>query len=74
MDAVIMNPTPTHSNKRLRINFATQVASGPPVIVLFVNDPELLHFSYRRYLENKCREAFSFEGTPLRIVARKKNE
>ncbi|WP_240377095.1 ribosome biogenesis GTPase Der [Bacillus piscicola] len=74
MDAVAMNPTPTENNKRLRINYATQVAVAPPVIVLFVNDPELLHFSYRRYLENKLREAFHFEGTPLKIYARKKND
>ncbi|MFB4163434.1 ribosome biogenesis GTPase Der [Alteribacillus sp. JSM 102045] len=74
MDAVIMNPTPTENNRRLRINYATQVAVAPPTIVLFVNDPELLHFSYERYLENKLREAFHFEGTPLKIIARKKNE
>ncbi|SDH08132.1 GTP-binding protein [Alteribacillus persepolensis] len=74
MDAVVMNPTPTENNRRLRINYATQVAVAPPAIVLFVNDPELLHFSYRRYLENKLREAFHFEGTPLKIIPRQKNE
>ncbi|SFE33661.1 ribosome biogenesis GTPase Der [Alteribacillus iranensis] len=74
MDAVIMNPTPTENNKRLRINYATQVAVAPPTIVLFVNEPELMHFSYRRYLENKLREAFHFEGTPIKIIARKKND
>ncbi|WP_026700970.1 ribosome biogenesis GTPase Der [Salibacterium aidingense] len=74
LDAVIMNPTPTESNRRLRINYATQVAVGPPTIVLFVNDPELLHFSYRRYLENKLREAFHFEATPIKIIARRKSD
>ncbi|WP_026676938.1 ribosome biogenesis GTPase Der [Fictibacillus gelatini] len=74
MDAVAMNPTPTDNGKRLKINYVTQVAIKPPTIALFVNDPELLHFSYRRFLENKIRETFGFIGTPIRIVARKKNE
>ncbi|RSL33478.1 ribosome biogenesis GTPase Der [Salibacterium salarium] len=74
IDAVVMNPTPTEANRRLRINYATQVAVGPPTIVLFVNDPDLLHFSYRRYLENRLREAFHFEATPLKVLARKKND
>ncbi|MBM7094670.1 MULTISPECIES: ribosome biogenesis GTPase Der [Alteribacter] len=75
VDAVTMNPTPTdHGGRRLRINYATQVAVAPPTFVLFVNDPELLHFSYRRYLENKIRDTFDFMGTPIRIYARKKND
>ncbi|EZH67627.1 GTP-binding protein Der [Bacillaceae bacterium JMAK1] len=74
MDAVARNPAPTSGTKRLRINYATQVATGPPTFVVFVNDPELFHFSYRRYLENQLREAFTFVGTPIRILARKKNE
>ncbi|MFD2704425.1 ribosome biogenesis GTPase Der [Salibacterium lacus] len=74
VDAVIMNPTPTDGVRRLRINYATQVAVGPPTIVLFVNDPDLLHFSYHRYLENRLREAFHFEGTPIKIIARKKSD
>ncbi|GAK11240.1 ribosome biogenesis GTPase Der [Geomicrobium sp. JCM 19039] len=75
MDAVSRNPAPTAGGiKRLRINYATQVAIGPPTFVVFVNDPDLMHFSYRRYLENQLREAFSFVGTPLKIIARKKNE
>jgi ribosome-associated GTPase EngA len=73
-DAVAINPPPTDKGKRLRINYATQVAVKPPTIVLFVNDPELMHFSYSRYLENKIREAFAFEGTPLRIIVRKKSD
>ncbi|WP_307331324.1 ribosome biogenesis GTPase Der [Evansella vedderi] len=75
VDAVTMTPTPTdHGGKRLRINYATQVSVAPPTFVLFVNDPELLHFSYRRYLENNIRKTFNFKGTPIRILARKKNE
>ncbi|KSU85594.1 GTP-binding protein [Fictibacillus enclensis] len=74
MDAVAMNPTPTDNGKRLKINYATQVATKPPTIALFVNDPELLHFSYRRFLENRVRETFGFIGTPIRIIARKKND
>jgi GTP-binding protein len=75
VDAVTMNPTPTdHGGKRLRISYATQVSVAPPTIVLFVNDPELLHFSYKRYLENKIREAFTFAGTPVHIIARKKSD
>jgi GTP-binding protein len=73
-DAVAVNPPPTDRGKRLRVNYATQVAVKPPTIVLFVNDPELMHFSYSRYLENKIREAFAFEGTPIRIIVRKKSD
>jgi GTPase len=70
MDAVAMNPTPTDNGKRLRIYYATQVAVKPPTFVVFVNDPELMHFSYERFLENRVRDAFGFEGTPIRIIAR----
>jgi GTP-binding protein len=74
MDAVMMNPTPTDKGRRLKITYVTQVSVKPPTFVLFVNDPELLHFSYKRYLENQIRDAFGFKGTPIRIIARKKNE
>ena len=70
MDAVAMNPTPTHNGQRLRIYYTTQVSIQPPTFVIFVNDPELLHFSYKRYLENRLRQAFGFEGTPIHIIAR----
>ncbi|WP_227395266.1 ribosome biogenesis GTPase Der [Jeotgalibacillus aurantiacus] len=70
MDAVAMNPTPTDKGRRLKIFYATQVAVKPPTFVIFVNEPELLHFSYARFLENRIREAFGFEGTPIRIIAR----
>ncbi|MFX3622830.1 MAG: ribosome biogenesis GTPase Der [Ectobacillus sp.] len=70
MDAVAMNPTPTHNGKRLKIYYATQVAVKPPTFVVFVNDPELMHFSYERFLENRIRDAFGFVGTPIKIIAR----
>ena len=73
MDAVAINPPPTDKGKRMKLNYGTQVAVKPPTFVLFVNDPELMHFSYERYLENKIRAAFTFEGTPVRFVVRKKS-
>ena len=72
MDAVAMNPTPTDKGRRLRIYYTTQVAVKPPTFVVFVNEPELLHFSYERFLENRIREAFGFEGTPIKIFARER--
>ncbi|MFB4211340.1 ribosome biogenesis GTPase Der [Shouchella sp. JSM 1781072] len=74
MDAVAMNPTPTDKGKRLKINYVTQVAVQPPTFVFFVNEPELMHFSYRRFLENRLRATFDFEGTPIHIISRKKND
>ncbi|GAA0347374.1 ribosome-associated GTPase EngA [Bacillus carboniphilus] len=73
MDSVAMNPTPTHQGKRLKIFYTTQVAIKPPTFVVFVNDPELLHFSYERFLENRIREAFGFIGTPIKIFARQRS-
>jgi GTP-binding protein len=73
-DAVAINPPPTDKGKRLRINYVTQVSTKPPTIVCFVNDPDLMHFSYERYLENKIRAAFNFEGTPVRIFTRRKSD
>lgn len=72
MDAIAMNPTPTYKGKRLKILYTTQVAVKPPSFVVFVNDPELMHFSYKRFLENRIREAFGFVGTPIKIFARKR--
>lgn len=72
-DAVALNPPPTDKGKRLRINYVTQVGVKPPTFVFFVNDPKLVHFSYERYLENKIRAVFGFEGTPLRLFMRKKS-
>ncbi|PLR86129.1 ribosome biogenesis GTPase Der [Bacillus canaveralius] len=72
MDAVAMNPTPTDKGRRLKIYYTTQVSVKPPTFVVFVNDPELLHFSYERFLENRIRDAFGFEGTPIKIFARER--
>jgi len=72
MDAVAMNPTPTDKGRRLKIYYTTQVAVAPPTFIIFVNDPELLHFSYARFLENRFRATFNFEGTPIRIIARQR--
>ncbi|WP_128894457.1 ribosome biogenesis GTPase Der [Longirhabdus pacifica] len=72
-DAVAYNPPPSKKGKRPKINYATQVAVKPPTFVMFVNAPELIHFSYQRYLENRIRSAFEFEGTPVRFIFRKKN-
>lgn len=73
-DAQRITPPPSHKGQRLNILYGSQVSVAPPTFVLFVNDPLLLHFSYRRYLENRLREAFILEGTPIRIIARKKDQ
>lgn len=69
-DSVARNPAPTDKGRRLRIYYATQVAIKPPTFVVFVNEPELMHFSYERFLENRIRETFDFEGTPIRLITR----
>ena len=73
-DAIAVNPTPSDKGKRLKIMYTTQVKIKPPTFVIFVNEPEIMHFSYQRYLENKLREAFGFEGTPIQMIIRGKNE
>ncbi|MFD2925819.1 ribosome biogenesis GTPase Der [Halobacillus naozhouensis] len=73
MDALAMNPTPSIKGQKLKIFYATQVAVKPPSFVVFVNDPELMHFTYERFLENRIREAFGFEGTPIKIFARRRS-
>lgn len=72
MDAIAINPTPTDKGKRLKIFYATQVAIKPPTFVIFVNEEELMHFSYARFLENQIRKAFTFEGTPIKIIPRRR--
>ncbi len=69
-DSVARNPAPTDKGRRLRIYYATQVAIQPPTFVVFVNETELMHFSYERFLENRIRETFDFEGTPIRLITR----
>lgn len=71
-DAQLTNPPPTRGGRPLKIYYLTQASVAPPTFVLFVNDPALLHFSYKRYIENRLRETFGFEGTPVRIIARGK--
>lgn len=73
-DAVNINPPPSVRGVRLKIYYATQVDVQPPRFILFVNDQEIIHFSYERFLENKLREAFGFEGTPIKIVVRSRKE
>ena len=73
LDAQMMNPPKPHNGRQLKIYYSSQVSVEPPTIVLFVNDPELLHFSYTRYIENRLREAFGFTGTPIHITARKRS-
>ena len=73
-DAVQLNPPPSDKGKRLKIFYATQSGVRPPTFVLFVNEPEIMHFSYERFLENKIRENFGFDGTPIKIVVRKRSE
>ncbi len=68
--AVHLNPPPSHKGRQLKVYYVTQVAAKPPHIVLFVNDPELSHFSYERYLEHRLREAFGFPGSPIRLTLR----
>ena len=73
-DALSTQEPPSHNGKRLKINYITQVAVCPPSFAIFVNNPELVHFSYLRYLENCLRRAKNFEGTPIKLFLRKKNK
>lgn len=73
-EAVAMQQPPSDKGKRLKIFYVTQVAVKPPAFVVFVNDKELMHFSYTRYLENKIREAFGFRGTALKFMIRERKE
>ena len=74
IEAMAMNQPPAEKGKQLRIYYMTQVSVKPPTFVLFVNDTELLHFSYKRYLENQLRDAFGFVGTPIHFIARNRQE
>lgn len=73
-EAVALQQPPSDKGKRLRLYYITQVAVKPPTFVIFVNDKELMHFSYTRYIENKIREAFGFMGTPLKFIIRERKE
>ena len=74
LDAVRTNEPPATGGRRLKIYYCSQPSVCPPTFVLFVNDEELMHFSYKRYLENVLRRSFDFSGTPIRIVCRKRSE
>ena len=73
-EMIAQNPVPTRKGRAVKINYATQVGEASPRFVFFSNNPELIHFSYQRYIENKLREYFGFEGCPIDIVFNKKNE
>ncbi|HHU78451.1 MAG: ribosome biogenesis GTPase Der [Caldicoprobacterales bacterium] len=72
-DAIAVNEPPSDKGRRLKILYGTQVSVKPPTFVLFVNDPELMHYSYKRYLENYFRKTFGLEGTPIHIIVREKS-
>lgn len=73
-DSVMQNPPPSYKNRTLKIYYVSQTGVKPPKFVFMVNDPELVHFSYVRYLENQIRSAYGFEGTPIRFLFRKKGQ
>lgn len=73
-DATAINPPPSENGRRLKIYFTTQADVKPPTFIFFVNEPEIMHFSYLRFLENRLRESFGFEGTPLKLVVRGRKE
>lgn len=73
-EAVALQQPPSDKGKRLKLYYITQVSVKPPTFVIFVNDKQLMHFSYTRYIENKIREAFGFKGTPLRFIIRERKE
>ena len=73
-EAMLLNQPPSDKGKRLRVFYATQVSVRPPTFILFINHKNLMHFSYLRYLENKIRENFGFEGTPIRFILRQRTE
>ena len=73
-DAVMMNNPPSKGTRRMKIFYTSQVSTAPPTFVIFVNDPELEQDAYSRYLTNKLREAFTFLGSPIKLIYRKKQE
>ena len=74
IEALAVTPPNVEKGKRLKVYYVTQVKNKPPTFVAFVNDKELMHFSYMRYLENHIRKNFDLEGTPIVLLARGKNE
>ena len=74
IDATRISEPPAKNGKRLKIFYITEIGANPPTFVLKVNDPKLMHFSYKRYIENALRSSFDFEGTPIKIITRKNQE
>ena len=74
VEIVAQNPVPTRKGRAVKLNYGTQISQAPPKFVFFANNPELIHFSYKRYIENKLREYFGFEGCPIDIVFNKKGD
>lgn len=73
-EAVAMQEPPSDKGKKLRLYYMTEVSVKPPTFVIFVNDRNLTHFSYTRYIENRIRDAFGFQGTPLKFIIRERKE
>ena len=73
-EMIAQNPVPTRKGRAVKINYGTQIGQAPPRFVFFSNNPDLIHFSYQRYIENKLREYFGYEGCPIDIIFNKKNE
>lgn len=73
-DVITVHPPPSHNGLRVKFFYTTQVTTAPPTFVMFVNKPEWVHFSYQRYLENRLREEYPFEGSPMRLVFRARSE
>ncbi len=73
-DAVVAVEPPSHNGKRLKIFYVTQGSIQPPTFVFFVNDKDLMHFSYERYLENTLRKTFEFKGSPIKLIFRNRKE
>ena len=74
IEAMAMQQPPAEKGRQLKIYYMTQVGVKPPTFVIFVNDRELMHFSYRRYIENQLRQNFGFKGTPIHFVVRQKGD
>lgn len=72
-DAQMMNEAPNFNGGRLKILFSNQIGIAPPTFVIFVNNPKFMHFSYQRYLENKLRDSFDFDGTPIKFILRQRS-
>ena len=73
-EAIAKQQPPSDKGRRLKIYYGTQASTAPPTFVLFANSKELFHYSYLRFIENQVREAFGFEGTPIKFIVREKNE